>query len=164
MDREQYRLYIVRPILQSINLWTQAAEHLMVGTALCESNLEFLKQIDGPAVSINQIEPLTYKDLRYKLLKDYSKLADRIKATLYLDYLPDVPDYLIGNVGASMVFARLKYYFNPLPLPDSEDYEGLAKYYKRIYNTSNGAAKIEVAVRIFRSVVYDYNDTLSQRI
>lgn len=164
MDRTQYREYIVRPILKSIALWSEAAEHLIVGTTEIESAFQYIKQIGGgPAVSFLQIEPFTYRDLRKRVMGDYSKIAERITTALYLDYLPEDSSYLIGNIGAAVAFARLKYFFDPEPLPDAKDYENLAKYYKRVYNTSIGATTLEKATKIFRSVVLNYTDTLSQR-
>lgn len=145
-------------------LWSEAAEHLIVGTTEIESAFQFVKQIgEGPAVSFLQIEPITYRYLRKRVMEEYSKIAARITTALYLDYLPDDATFLIGNVGAAVAFARLKYFFDPEPLPDKDDFEGMAKYYKRVYNTNLGATKIEAASRIFRAVIFNYNDTLSQR-
>lgn len=153
LDCTQFRQFIVRPALISIGLHSDAAEILITGTAMVESRLSYLKQINGPAVSIMQIEPATYKDLRKTLMEEYSKLHSLIKAALYMDLLPLEPDYLMGNISAAVMFARLKYYFNAAPLPLAEDWKGLAAYHKKIYNTTQGATELEKSESIFKSVM-----------
>ena len=45
LNVEQFRLYVVRPVLNYLELGGAAAEQLLVGTALTESKLTYLKQI-----------------------------------------------------------------------------------------------------------------------
>ena len=49
-DPGHFLAYVVRPSLDSIGLWSPAAERLLLGTALTESELTWLRQRgDGPA-------------------------------------------------------------------------------------------------------------------
>ena len=65
INTKHLRLYIIRPTLQKINLWSEAAENLLLGTAAQESLLgTYLKQNgNGPALGIYQMEPNTHKDI-----------------------------------------------------------------------------------------------------
>lgn len=70
--------------------------------------------------------------------------------------IPTNSNYLAGNLYAATIFCRLKYYFNPKPLPQADDYYGMAKYHKEIYNTANGATDINKSTGMFRSIVKGY--------
>lgn len=156
LDLAQFREALLRPTLQSINLWSESAENLLLGTAICESSLVYLKQMTGPALSIYGIEPFTYNDLRTRLIVKYPTIRDNILQTLNMSSIPSNPNYLIGNITAAIIFARLKYYMCPDPLPDAKNAMALAEYYKKIYNTADGAASVNVAAKIFLSVVVGY--------
>ena len=158
LDIQQLRELIVRPTLQKMQMWSDSAEDLMIGTAILESRLIYLRQKpDGPAVSIYQIEPITYKDLRIRLMLDYKNIKDKVLSILCMEMLPINADFLIGNLTAATIFARLKYYFDPQPLPASNDFNGLANYYKRVYNTQCGDTKIEKAISVFKATVLNYS-------
>lgn len=63
LDPEQFRDYIIKPSLTHIGLWSPAAEQLVLATAMAESNLRYLQQINGPALGLYQIEPITHRDM-----------------------------------------------------------------------------------------------------
>lgn len=129
---EQFRNLILEPILSGINLYSEAAENLLVGTALVESELYYLHQKNGGALGFFQIEPETYEDL-IKRVND--NLKKRILFTLGYIEFPKV-HRLKSDIGLSVVIARLKYYLHPSPLPKKkDDLFGLAKYWSTIYNT-----------------------------
>lgn len=157
IDGRQFKELIVRPILKSIDLWSETAENLLAGTAYIESELQYIKQLpDGPAVSVMQIEPNTYLDLKKRVSDKYPEIFCKIKLSLFMNKIPDTADWLIGNLNAAVIFARLKYYFDPEPLPLVDDYVGMAELYKRVYNTSNGAATLENATIAFRAATIGY--------
>ena len=158
LDVLQFRQYVVRPALQSIGLWSDAAEELVTGTAMVETTLNYVKQLNGGiAVGVCQMEPATYKDIKLRLFKEHKDLYDRIKNYLYFDTFPLQADYLMGNMTASVIFCRLKYYLFPDALPEAHDYSAMAAYHKKIYNTSHGATDITRSVNIFKSVVLGYH-------
>ena len=50
LDPQHFLAYVVRPSLDSIGLWSPAAQRLLLGTAIAESQLTWLGQHgDGPA-------------------------------------------------------------------------------------------------------------------
>lgn len=161
LDVKQFREFVVRPALQAIGLWSEAAEELVTGTCFVESSLNYVKQVGGgPAVGIAQIEPATYKYLRDKIVDDCldgkNDLSKKICNVLNMAHPPTSPDFLIGNLTASVIFCRLKYYLNPDPLPAEHDYAAMAAYHKKIYNTPMGDADVDRNTRMFRSVVLGY--------
>ena len=51
MLASQIRSLVIRPALEKLNLWSLSAEELVLGTAIVESGLTYLRQHnDGPAV------------------------------------------------------------------------------------------------------------------
>ena len=71
MTPDQLREEIIHPVLKKMDLWSVAAEDLLIGTAIHESaGLKRLRQYDGgPALSYFQLEPETLYDLHDNFLK-----------------------------------------------------------------------------------------------
>ena len=64
LDVVQLRREVLRPTLRYLELWSPAAENLVIGTAAHESGgCRYLTQIGGPALGLYQIEPATHDDL-----------------------------------------------------------------------------------------------------
>jgi len=84
IDVEQFTRYIVKPALLHIGLDTLAATRLVVGTALTESRLTYLKQVGGgPALGFFQMEPNTHDDIWENYLRfrrDMAKKVDELAA------------------------------------------------------------------------------------
>lgn len=131
---------IIRPVLASLNMYSEAAVNLMVGTALVESELQHLKQIEGPALGIYQVEPFTHDDCWRNYLAHNNDIASVIRN--YAGYrfkgtaIPAAE--MIGNLYYATCIARIKYWRDPKPLPDSDNIEELALYWKRVYNSAQG--------------------------
>lgn len=156
LDIAQFRELIIKPTLLAVDLWSEAAEVLIAGTAFVESDLSYVKQIHGPAVGVMQMEPATYNDLRTRMILGHADKTKKALDFLAMDMFPFKADFLVGNLYASVMFARFKYYLNKEPLPGSMDFINLAKFYKKIYNTPLGAADINVATAKFKSIVLNY--------
>jgi hypothetical protein len=142
IDVDDLRELVIRPTLDHLRMHSEAAENLLVGTALHESDLTFLEQNGGgPARGIYQIEPDTLDDLHEN----------------YLSYRPDLMTKLetirgsgttrlmsiTGNLFYATAVARLIYYRKRPPLPRGDDITGLAHYWKRWYNTPSGKGRVE---------------------
>lgn len=150
VDIGHLRTLVVRPSLEYLELWSEAAENLVVGTALVESHGEYLKQLGrGPALGLWQIEPFTHQDIWDNFLKYEAELADRVRGlqTLRSD---DFHEELAGNLFYGAAICRCHYRRVRERLPAAADPDGMARYWKAYYNTPAGAGTVMKAVPYFR--------------
>jgi len=150
MNVQQLRTYIIKPVLEELDPcipYSESAVRLLLGTAAVESDCgKYLKQIQGPASSIYQIEPATHNDT-YKNFLNYRPLLKERVLTLKI---PNATiDSIIGNLYYSTAIARIKYYRSPRKLPDVDDLEGMAEMWRYDYNSIDGAHDNEAAIRKF---------------
>ncbi len=154
IDATQLRELIIRPTLKGLDLWSEEAEDLLMGTAAQESHMgTYIKQLsDGPALGIYQMEPATYKDIWENYLKYRGELVDDI-----FELCGNLPvNDLIGNLYYATVMTRVHYLRVPEPLPskDSITYtEDLAHYWKNFYNTSLGKGTEKEFIDNYRKYV-----------
>ncbi len=143
MDSLHFRLHVVRPTLERLELRSEAAENLVVGTALHESGgLRWLEQLGGgPARGVYQIEPATHDDMWKNFLGYRHQLADTVGALLAS--APSRHDQLVTNLAYATAMARVHYLRVPEPLPKADDVHALARYWKAHYNTALGAGAAE---------------------
>ena len=134
-----FRSLIVRPTLEELGMWSPAAENLVYGTAITESDLAYLKQMgDGPALGFWQMEPATFYDHR-KYLARRLDLFDKVKPMALIH--PLKPEEMIWNLKFACAMCRIHYWRIPEQLPEAKDIPGLAAYWKRHYNTHLGAGE-----------------------
>lgn len=149
LDPTQLRQFVIRPALEHIGLWSPAAENLVLGTALVESKARFVRQIRGPAISIFQIEPATYTDLR-RWLAARPELDAKVAALRSAMYPDNVSVYeMQGNLHYAAAMCRVFYRRVPEPLPGAANSLGMAKYWKVFYNTLLGKGEIHKAEPFF---------------
>lgn len=150
MNSQHLRHYIVRPTLEAMSMWSPAAENLVLGTAAQESRCGYyLKQLNGPACGVYQMEPATAIDLVKRYLKRRSDIDEQLQSAMQLfgdyeidwDTVPEslIAEKLISDLRFATAMCRLRYYVVPERLPDQHDVFGLADYWKRYYNTEKGA-------------------------
>lgn len=137
----QLRELIIRPALKDLSLYSLEAEELLVFTCAVESNGgEFIKQLDGPALGIYQMEPATYNDVWQNFIAKKSSLVLMLGSNFNAFSMPD--EYrLIYDLRFATAMTRLHYERVPQPLPNKDDANALWNYYKTYYNTSYGAAQ-----------------------
>ncbi len=140
IDPGQFRRLVVRPTLEAMGLWSEAAGRLLVGTAIVESNLTYLTQLGGgPARGVYQIEPESMRDLGRHWLAfrpHWQDALDRFDDPRH----PDAEE-LVTDLAFATAVARLHYYRVPQALPDPENLAGLAQYWKDHFNTVAGAGR-----------------------
>lgn len=154
MNVNQFRAEIVAPTLRALDMHSEAAVRLMVGTALVESGLDYLRQIGGgPALGVFQIEPATARDVLFRYLAMREELRRRVMDWLCYDPLSlthtlpsggetQLERRLKGDLHLGCVVARLKYWMDPRPLPDASDIPNLGGVWKDVYNTKAGAGTV----------------------
>lgn len=145
INRGDLREAVIRPVLYEHNLWSPAAEELLMLTAAQESKLGYnLTQMDGDldlynnAVSPWQLERNTYKWL----------------AGRYPEHITFPYEQMVYDLRAAALCARLRYLVVPEPIPQRDPSQPfaawiaqLARYYKQHYNTSLGKATVEDAAK-----------------
>ena len=164
MNISQFRKFIVRPTLHYIDLYSPAAENILIGSATHESaGLEYISQITngsmndlGPGIGPYQIEHDTHVDQfdNYLNFPGNKKLLDRV--LMLRGGWPDEDHQLATNFTYATAIARVKYYRDAEPLPDAGDLNGLAWYWKRVFNTMAGAGTVEKFIADYRH--YSAND------
>lgn len=152
LDPKQFREFIVRPTLQYMGLWSLAAENLVVGTAIQESGLRFVDQLSpgpGPAYGIYQMERATHDDLLRWVQRERPDLAGRLEALKGV--WPTGVEQLHSNLAYGAAMCRLHYLraLGRTPLPEPDNIEGLAKLWKRVYNTAQGKGRSSQFVRAY---------------
>jgi hypothetical protein len=148
INAEQLREYVIRPALKRVDLWSPAAEDLLLGTAAHESAMgTYIKQIKGPALGIYQIEPATHLDIWENYLKYKTGLRDKIIATIPPMLRNTRQGFerrgehsmLITDLAYATIMARICYLRAPTALPPEGDLQGYAAYWKQYFNTPLGA-------------------------
>lgn len=144
IDIDHLKDYIITPALHAINMYSESAMNLLAGTCAKESRLgTYFKQLGGgPALGIYQMEPATYNDIFDNYLSANTKYVYRERMYRYIGWKEDFEppkDMLIYNLGLATCMARLHYSRFSEPLPHKYDVEGLAAYWKKYYNTPEGA-------------------------
>ncbi|MCP4060720.1 MAG: hypothetical protein GY738_26250 [Pseudoalteromonas sp.] len=147
MNAQQLHDFIISPTLvymgKSYN--SKNARFLLLCTAAIESKCgHYIKQINGPALGIWQMEPATEDDVwgncdaldNVDFNYNISSLQiDRARYGLALNGKD-----LVLSPTYACAMARLKYSMDSEPLPDYNDFKAVYEYYKRIYNTPLGAS------------------------
>lgn len=156
LDAQQLRELIVRPTLQYIGLHNPAAENLVLGTALVESGAKFIKQVGGgPALGICQMEPETHDDIWANYLRYKPELAQKLQGLMTSAEITRGAAEMIGNLYYAFGMTRVHYLRAPDRLPASADVVGMARYWKRYYNTPLGAGTVEKAEPYFRVACWE---------
>ncbi len=138
LNAKQLRELVVRPALKEINLWSQAAENLVMGTAAQESRLEYLKQLGGgPALGLFQVEPVTYNDYWDNFITYRNGLHASILRSVQAAKKPPA-NRVVWDLKYAAIMCRVHYRRVSAPLPEASDLPGLAAYWKKYYNTPLG--------------------------
>ena len=75
LNIKQLREFIIKPALYDLVMYSPEAEELLVFTCAVESKgCSYIKQIEGPALGIYQMEPATYNDLWQNYIKNKGSL------------------------------------------------------------------------------------------
>lgn len=149
---------LVTDTLKGIKLHSKAAENLIMGTGAVESHYHYLRQLgSGVAVSFFQVEGATVKDnienyLSYRperlsLITDYCMTPTPAKL---LDYnAAQLRSLTLHNIAFAIAMARVLYFRVPKKLPSEDDIEGMAKYWKKYYNTPLGKGTEEKFIEAY---------------
>jgi hypothetical protein len=154
IDARQLLVLVIRPALQHIEFHSKAAEQLVLGTALVESEGRYLQQLGGgPALGLWQMEPSTHEDIVDNYLAFRPELARKMDELRTTATITDGASELVGNLYYGAAMCRLQYRRAPGVLPYAGDVQRMAEYWKAYYNTVLGAGTIEKAIPHFELAV-----------
>lgn len=152
----QLREHVIRPVVRymaeatGLPMDSEAAEMLLIGTQAHESHgHQWISQYpSGPARGGFQQEIETHDWLWSDYLKRRTDIANAILAMV-----PEggnTADRMTYDLAYATAMARVRYWIDPEPLPAARDIYGLARTWKRVWNTEQGAGTIEQFIHNFR--------------
>ncbi len=150
IDKHQIRNLITRT-LKEVNLYSEDAVNLIMGTAAQESGFgKYIRQLGkGPALGIFQMEPNTFNDILINYLPSNPQLIKAIKEATQREVIQ--PEMIEWDIKLAIIMTRVHYLRVPYPLPSTID--GYAKYWKKYYNTYLGAGTEEEYVRNYNKYI-----------
>jgi len=128
-----------------MKMWSTQAEELVYMTGMAESGYRAIRghTKGNPALSFWQIEPDTAEDILNNFVAFRPIIRGRLEGLgLIWDERYD-SSYLEYNMALAISLCRLKYWRDKEQLPMNGDIEGMAKYWKRVYNTELGKGTIQ---------------------
>lgn len=154
----QFRQDVIHPVLTQMGLASDAAEELLLGTAVQESLFfKYRRQMgNGPAVSYYQMEPATHNDIWDNYLKYRSELAAKVTAFLSSPSADKIAE-LESNDQYATAMARVHYMRVPAALPKQGDVEAQANYWKQYYNTPLGKGQPHEYIEKWHHYVLENN-------
>lgn len=157
-----FKKFVIKPTLKLLTeynpkMYSKSAINLLAGTALHESRYRYLRQVlnggkDGVARGFYQIESNTLNDVYTNFLDARKELKDIVEG---LRGSMSREEALITNMAYATAIARIVYWRAKGAIPNSKDYEGLAKYHKTHYNTVKGATIESKSKKDFALAIYD---------
>jgi hypothetical protein len=158
-DPLQLRIYVIRPVLQEMQLWSAAAEELLMLTSAHESHLgKYIMQIDargypsGPARGIFGMEPATHDDCWTWL--GYPQFAHYRRAVLkWMVPGPGGVDQLLWNHAYAAALCRIQYWRARPPLPPASNVQALAEYWDEHWNKNEAKGFPHQAVADYNRLV-----------
>ena len=149
MNCAQLRELIVKPALTDLMMLSDVAVELMIFTCATESNGgTYLKQLNGPALGIYQMEPATYNDLWQNYINNNHKLMLLMTTNFNCNRIPN-EGRLVYDLRFATAMCRLHYARVSEALPNTTETDALWNFYKAHYNTSLGAATHDLSVQKF---------------
>lgn len=160
MDAKQLREYVVIPSLMYLSpeiLFTTNVVELIMGTGAVESRLQYIDQLEagpGPAYGLFQMEAPTHDDIWQNFLIFNRPLAAKVAARSITGvFSVDAALEMAGNLYYATLMVRCHYRRVKEALPIAGDIAGLARYWKRYYNTPKGAGKEADFIKAYKELI-----------
>lgn len=154
---------VITPTLNRLGMASPNSVQLVASTIAHESSMgTYLAQNSGPALGIAQMEPVTHDDIWTNYLRYNPVIVDRIIDATWIvrnSHEPPPSEYLLFNLKYAVAMCRIAYYRHPEPLPNYGDMEGMANYWKKYYNTPQGAGTIEQFIASWKQYLTTYHTT-----
>jgi len=146
----QFRKHIIIPALSKLQMYSKDAEELLVFTCATESNGgSLLVQVQGPALGIFQMEPVTYADIWNNYIFNRSSLLTLISINFAASNIPNATR-MVYDLQFATVMARIHYRRFAAELPKSDDVDGIWDYYKKYFNTPLGKSEKDKSIADYK--------------
>ena len=152
IDPKQLERYAIIPALTLLGMDSPEARALLLGTAAQESGMgHYIRQVGGgPAMGIFQMEPATYHDIWRNFINNRPEIKQKLAERWPTE---PAPEEMITNLLLAAVMCRLHYRRVNAPIPQADDLAGLARYWKKFYNTPMGRGSEDEFIRNWRTLV-----------
>ena len=143
--------HLIPSVLKELNLHSDNAVNLLMGTAAQESHLgKYRKQMGGgPALGIFQMEPATFNDIVNNYLRYKPELAARVERVARISRFK--AEDIENNDLLAICMARVHYLRVREAIPS--DLDGWARYWKRYFNTTLGKGTEEEFIANYKKYV-----------
>lgn len=159
LDVSQFKNLIVRPTVASLALPgdDEARTELHTGIALVESGLSYLRQINGPALGLFQMEQPTHDDIWVNYLHYRPDLAASVRSFVPLRFAQNaVPSAqaLVESLAYSAAMSVMRFLRTPIPLPKRGAAADQCSAWKAGYNTEAGAGAVDyMHIALFQKAI-----------
>lgn len=142
---------VITPTNKALGLWSLSADKIVLCTFQTESQFDAVRQDLGPhrygaGYGLGQMEKATF-DSHVKHMEERNPdLKKMIMEICNFDEFPGV-ETLTWHDRFAVCMTRYHYKRVPELLPDANDLEGMARYWKKHYNTSKGAGTVEKFIK-----------------
>lgn len=128
------RHLVVRDTLKYLGEWSQAAENLMVGTAIQESGLGFCLK-EGRRLGIYHISPSAHRAVWDHHLVHHPELASLVRGLAGQHaFIDDPHGELLTNLKYATAIAWCIYRKAQSALPEATDLEGLGEFWHKHFH------------------------------
>ncbi len=152
IDEKQLREIVIQPTLTAMGagMYSKSVEDLLVGTCAIESRGgTYVRQIEGPAMGIFQMEPATHEDIWRKWLSSYPGMLTKFMRFCLLPVSKPPPEMMIYHLGYACGMARILYARTRKDIPNT--LEGHARFYKEHWNTELGKSTEKEYIDAYQS-------------
>lgn len=150
----QFRELIVKSTLNDLHMYSRDAEELLVFTCAVESlGGTYLHQVNGLALGIYQMQPLTYNDIWQKYIKINNPIFMKLLTNFNVAFMPS-EERLIYDLRFATAMTRLFYARTSDPLPAYNDPDSIWEFYKIHYNTFYGSACRVSSMKKYHDFIY----------
>jgi hypothetical protein len=155
---------VIKPSLNAFGAFQDNVGQLLLGIAAQESQMgSYLKQIEGPALGVWQMEPATHRDIHQNFLVYRPELRSNIYMVCGMEDDNQIPpdSTMAFNLCYGCAMARVKLLRSKDPLPFFNDIAGQAIYWKNNYNSLAGKGDVAAYLNNYARFVKGYYDSIS---
>ena len=137
IDADDFRAYVIRPTLQKLEIHSDAAELLLLGTAAVESSLGAYLKTEGQRTSgIYRMHGLTHRHIWDDYLASRAELASKVRGIASQhEFLTQPHQELTTNLAYATAITWLAYVRHAeFSLPKTASSLHLAKLWKTFYH------------------------------